>query len=196
MPTSFPGPLRAGSFLLALVVAGCSGGPSGSSGTAGGATDPPSATPAASAVQSPPASPLATASSTPRSSIVAVPPAPPAASLAADGGDPVPGDLGSYTWRGGGSDAPWIIVPARRAARSGPPYRIDLDPPLVPVTWRVVWAPIENGLAGQIQGHEQGTGTGIMLTGPRGPGPWSLRLEVDFGPAGRATWYWRLAPAT
>ena len=34
--------------------------------------------------------------------------APPAATLAADGGDPAVGQLGSYTWLDGGSDSPWL----------------------------------------------------------------------------------------
>ena len=33
---------------------------------------------------------------------------PPDASLAAEGGDPVPGQLGTFTWAGGGSDSPWL----------------------------------------------------------------------------------------
>jgi hypothetical protein len=33
---------------------------------------------------------------------------PPAASLAAEGGEPVTGQLGSFTWHGAGSDSPWL----------------------------------------------------------------------------------------
>ena len=33
---------------------------------------------------------------------------PPVASLAAEGGDPVAGSLGSFTWGDGGSDSPWL----------------------------------------------------------------------------------------
>src|SRR6266576_2728071 len=33
---------------------------------------------------------------------------PPSAALAADGGDPVVGQLGTYTWLDGGSDSPWL----------------------------------------------------------------------------------------
>ena len=37
-----------------------------------------------------------------------LPERPPDATLAADGGDGVAGQLGSYTWRGAGSDSPWL----------------------------------------------------------------------------------------
>ncbi|MEA2610414.1 MAG: hypothetical protein QOG32_140 [Chloroflexota bacterium] len=33
---------------------------------------------------------------------------PPDAALAAEGGDPVIGQLGSFTWGAGGSDSPWL----------------------------------------------------------------------------------------
>ena len=46
---------------------------------------------------------------------------PPAATLAAEGGDPVAGQLGSYTWAGGGSDSPWL--PGRTDHRRRPASR-------------------------------------------------------------------------
>jgi hypothetical protein len=33
---------------------------------------------------------------------------PPAATLAVEGGDPVTGQLGTFTWGDGGSDSPWL----------------------------------------------------------------------------------------
>jgi hypothetical protein len=137
--------------------------------------------------------PAATPGATPT---VALPSQPPAALLIPAGGRPTPGELGSFTWRNGGSDSPWVIVPTGQATRPAGSYSIDLEPPLEPVTWIAVWAPIEHGRPGTVAGYEEGTGGGITFTGPPEPGPWSLRLDVDFGRPGRATWYWRLEPAS
>ena len=56
---------------------------------------------------------VAPATRAPESSPTPDPPAPslgepPAATLAAEGGDPVAGSLGSFTWGDGGSDSPWL----------------------------------------------------------------------------------------
>ena len=46
---------------------------------------------------------------------------PPAATLAVEGGDPVAGQLGSFTWNGGGSDSPWLPgAPTHRRCRRAP----------------------------------------------------------------------------
>jgi hypothetical protein len=198
-PSTFR-PLVAGALLAGalLPVAACTGAPGApatspvgtgalpASLTAPPPTAPPpavSAQPAAAATGSPPAAAAPTR----------VPSAPPTALLGAAGSELVAGELGSYTWQQAGSDAPWIIVPARNAARMPSPYRIELEPGPEPLRWIVAWAPIERGLAGAIAGHAQGSGA-IRFPGPDGRGAWSLRLEADFGSLGRATWYWRLVP--
>ena len=50
-----------------------------------------------------------------------------AASLAVEGGDPVAGSLGSYTWAGGGSDSPWLPGAPMRVG-SGERLRLTLAP--------------------------------------------------------------------
>ena len=87
--------------LIALMLGTCA---AGCSGTA--------TSPAATVGPSLPA-PASAAAATVTPTITPDPPAaslgePPAATLAAEGGDPVAGSLGSFTWGDGGSDSPWL----------------------------------------------------------------------------------------
>ena len=95
---------------IMVVLAGC-GGPA-TSPIASGAPTATSATTASSEVvpdaSGAPPTPTAVAATTIPPSSVAGVAEPPVASLAAEGGDPVVGQLGSYIWADGGSDAPWL----------------------------------------------------------------------------------------
>ena len=102
--------------ILAALVLGCAptAGPSGGvtvaatpDGTASAATPADTATPATSE-PSPADGPSATVPG--RDS-------PPEALLAAEGGDPVAGQLGTYVWFESGSDSPWL--PGAPLARRG-----------------------------------------------------------------------------
>ena len=48
---------------------------------------------------------------------------PPDAELAAEGGDPVTGQLGTYIWAGAGSDSPWLRGSADRPSAPASPWR-------------------------------------------------------------------------
>ena len=93
---------------IAVLAVGCtSGGVSGSP-----ASTPPAASPSATPAGSPGLATESPTQTAAESSGARSPgpssDAPPSASLAVEGGDPVVGQLGSFTWNGGGSDSPWL----------------------------------------------------------------------------------------
>jgi len=116
---------------------------------------------------------------------------PPAASLRAEGGDPVVGQLGSYTWAGGGSDSPWL---------QGSPIRIGAGEPLL-VT--VVGDPAVGAwaarrvAAGTTDGRDAaalgpGSASPIRFVAP-GAGRWSIQVTIQFADGSdTAAYYWLL----
>ena len=157
--------------------------PSPAATVAASPTSPPS--PVATVAASP-ASPAAPAA-TPARSISAEPPP---ASLAAEGGDPVTGTLGSFTWNNGGSDSPWLPG-ARIRVGAGERLTVTIKGAVGVATWtaRRVPAGATDG-AGAV-GLGDGTGTITFQAPP--PGIWSAQIAVRFaGDLGSATYYWRL----
>jgi hypothetical protein len=120
-----------------------------------------------------------------------LPPQPPVAVLNFPGGQPTAGDLGTYSYRGAGSDAPWL--PGERVAvpPAGALAQVVLSEPLRVTSW---WARVAP--AGRAPGigeeREIATGEGpIVFELPTGA--WTLQLSVQFGDGiGEATWYWQL----
>ena len=165
--------------VLATVVAGCARG-STSSPTA-------SATPAASPLLMTPS-----AGTSPDDAPTASPTAgalPPDASLAAEGGDPVVGQLGSFTWGDGGSDSPWLPgAPIRVGA--GEPLAVTLDDGTPIAGWTAVRAPARstNGFGAVAAGD----GTGRIGLAVAETGRWTVALTVEFAAGGSATWYWQV----
>jgi hypothetical protein len=178
-----------------LLVAACGGSPGAPSASAPATSVGPDAGATSGITASPPvsASPslVATASA---AAATASPLAgePPAATLAAADGSPADGALGSYTWGEAGSDSPWIVVRASDVVRGTGPWSVAFTPDVPVAAWRAAWAPIADGTAGPIALTAGGSGA-ISFDGPTAGGPWSLRLEVEFEAAGRASWYWRVA---
>lgn len=114
---------------------------------------------------------------------------PPAASIAVDGGDPVDGQLGSYTWLGAGSDAPWLDGSPIHVG-AGERLTITLDDPIGVANWtasRV--APGDRDGIGAI-GMGDGAGEPVTFdTPPRGS--WSVNVTVWFSDdRGSAAYYW------
>ena len=116
----------AGVAILAGFVLGCepTAGPGGSVAVA--------ATPAGTASATTPvaAATPATSESSPADGPSATGPgrdAPPDALLAAEGGDPVAGELGTYVWLDSGSDSPWLPG-APHSVGAGEPLTITLVP--------------------------------------------------------------------
>ena len=183
---------------IALLCAACSAVPAASSSTptAGAAAT----TAAPSAAHDTPSPPDATA--TPRvspgpPSIEPASPSPsgapglsepPAAALAVEGGDPVVGELGSFTWNNGGSDAPWVPgTPLRMAIGEQLTLSLAADVPIE--HWTVRRTPassVGTGVTGM------GEGSSDPVTVPAPPrGSWSVAIEVWFaGNLGSAAYYW------
>jgi hypothetical protein len=116
--------------------------------------------------------------------------APPDAALAADGGDPVIGQLGTFVWLDTGSDAPWL---------PGTPFRVGAGEPLtlrlVPDTRITGWTARYVPAAAQGPGNAQalGTGRGSVAFEAPGPGDWTVEVSIEFaGGAGQAHYFWRL----
>lgn len=175
--------------LVALLSSACASGSPGAS---------PAGTPAGSATLTVPASsevPTTPATTPPPSS--ATPPRspstaePPSASLAAEGGDPVTGQLGSFTWGDGGSDSPWLSG-ARLTVGRAEPLTVSISGGVATADWSARRVP---------HGTSDGSGAvaiGAGTTGPMtfiapGPGSWSVQVTVGFaGDLGTATYYWQL----
>lgn len=143
------------------------------------------------------ASPVATALDWPLISTSASPVSPtdatagpPAARLAAEGGDPVEGQLGTYTWGDGGSDSPWLSG-APIAVGAGEPLTVTLDGTPSIASWTAIHVPVTaDGPAG---GVVLGSGTGVPTFAAPGSGSWTVDLEVVFADGlGTAHYAWRL----
>ena len=128
----------------------------------------------------------------PARSIGAAPSAgqPPAASLAVEGGDPVTGPLGSFTWDGGGSDSPWLPgAPISVGAGERIAVTLATDPGIA--SWAARRAP-----AGTVDGAGAvalGQGAGPVTFAAPPAGTWFVQLTVQFaGDRGSAAYYWRI----
>jgi hypothetical protein len=116
---------------------------------------------------------------------------PPDAHLAAEGGDPVAGQLGSYNWADGGSDSPWLSgTPATVGA--GEPLTIALDPPVAVASWRARSVPATaDGPDGVVV---LGEGVGAPAFAAPVAGTWTIEVHVIFADgAGDASYFWMVA---
>ncbi len=195
MPTRVALVRSAGLVLLAALAA-CSGGSPGSPSIASSSAGPTtgasgSASALASVASASPSAAVDSRSAIPSPS-PALPGEPPIATLDGLGTGPVAGDLGTVSWAGTTSDAPWIVGPTRSGAAAGARLTVIFDPPTAPTTWRARWAPVEGHEAGQPRAGGSGTGRTIALTAPRTPGDWTLEVEAGFGPDHSGVWYWRV----
>ena len=114
---------------------------------------------------------------------------PPEATLAAEGGDPVTGQLGTYTWFDSGSDSPWLPG-APMAVGAGEPLTLALLPAGDVDTWMARFVPAAaSGPSGAIV-LEEGSGDAVFPA--PGPGRWTVEVAVVFAAgAGSASYFWR-----
>jgi hypothetical protein len=169
-------------------------------GTTGVASEPPSTAPPSRVLSTPTpsgeASPIPTiqASSPAEASLEPEPSLtpPPDATLQVEGGDPVIGELGSWSWMNAGSDAPYL---------PGYPIHVGKGERLifamverVPIdSWQVRRVPpssIPNDVGSVAMG--EGTGDTIWFESPP-EGTWAVSVEVWFaGTLGSAAYYWQV----
>jgi hypothetical protein len=116
---------------------------------------------------------------------------PPVAVLTYPGGQPTAGDLGTYIYRGAGSDSPWLPGEPVTVPAVGALGEVFLSEPLTVTDWQARVAP-----AGRVprigEGSQIAAGEGSMAF-ELPTGAWTLQLSVRFGDGiGEATWYWQL----
>lgn len=116
--------------------------------------------------------------------------APPDALLAAEGGDPVAGQLGTFVWFETGSEAPWLPG-APIAVGAGEPLTVSLVPDGHIRAWSARYVPAN--AAGPDGATSLGEGAGDPAFAAPGPGSWTVEVFVEFAPAvGNAHYFWRL----
>ena len=161
--------------IVAVVVVGC-----------GPTISPPAFTPPSPTSSAPPTTPTPPSPSP----SVAGRDAPPDALLAAEGGDPITGQLGTYLWFGTGSDAPWLTG-APLTVGSGEPLHLQVVPEGSIATWEVRDLPA--GAADPGEARTIAKGTGAPAFAAPGSGTWTVEVTLEFaGGAGRAAYFWRL----
>jgi hypothetical protein len=158
---------------IAIAIGGC----------AAPGVSPSTAPPTAPATAAPPAS----------ESVSLAPPAaqPPDALLSVAGGAPTAGALGTYTWLGTGSDAPWLPG-APVSLPPGGAATISFQPQVATAAWSVKQA--QPGDADGSTAREIASGSGrIVFSLP--PAAGTILLSVDFADnAGTANYFWALSP--
>lgn len=116
--------------------------------------------------------------------------APPDALLAAEGGDPVAGQLGTFVWLEAGSDSPWLPG-APITVGAGEPLTVSLVPDGDIRAWAARYGPAN--AVGPDGATSLGEGAGIPGFVAPGPGSWTVELSVEFAAAaGNAHYFWRL----
>jgi hypothetical protein len=163
--------------------------------TPGGSTSTSPGTPSAVASETPAdslePSPSAGPASSPSQPVVSSLAEPPGASLAVEGGEPVQGQLGTFTWRNAGSDAPWLDgSPIRIGA--GERLTLTLGDPVRVANWTASRVPPGNRDGSGAIGMGDGSAEPVAFDAPP-PGAWSVRVEVWFSDSlGSASYYWLL----
>ena len=170
---------------IVLVMAGCS-----SSGMPSPSPTAPALATASPMPSTPSMSPPLPQVPTPAAAETVTADGPPAAQLAAEGGDPVTGQLGTYVWGDGGSDSPWLPG-APIAVGAGEPLIVTFRSSAAVATWRARSVPsTADGLAGA---SVLGEGTGSPAFGAPAAGSWTVEVHVVFdGGVGDASYFWRL----
>ena len=173
---------------LALV-AGCTATPGGGSSSVPPAVSSPAATSEATSASAAPSATPAPAA-TPGQANPGLPERPPDATLAADGGDGVTGQLGSYTWRGAGSDSPWLPgTPI--AVGAGEPLTVRIGGDVPVEAWAARRAP--GAATSDVGAIPVGTGEGAITFVAPPVGDWTIEVSVRFVGGGSASYAWRLA---
>ncbi len=116
-------------------------------------------------------------------------PLPPDAWIAVEGGDPVVGALGSFTWRETGSDSPWLPGTRVHVGR-GELLVVSLAQPIAIASWTAGRTRPGSLDASAAIGLGEGRGDQPRFLAPP-PGSWSVQVVVWFAAnQGSAAYYW------
>lgn len=115
---------------------------------------------------------------------------PPTAWLQVEGGDPVPGDLGTFSWKNAGSASPWLPGEPLHVG-AGEVLLFAVAPPGVVANWTASRQVPGASLSGvSAIGMGQGSRWPVSFAAPP-PGVWSVNVDVWFsGGLGSASYYW------
>jgi hypothetical protein len=118
-------------------------------------------------------------------------PQPPDALISIGGAGPIAGALGTYTWLGTGSDAPWLRGTPVKLPPGGA-ATVSLQPPAATASWSVRKAKPGDTDGSTARQIASGTGA-VEFTVPSDAG--TILLTVDFAAnAGTANYFWALSP--
>jgi hypothetical protein len=116
---------------------------------------------------------------------------PPAAIASVEGGDPVPAQLGTYTWAATGSDSPWLPG-APISVGAGEILSIVFDPPIGIESWAARYVP--SGQDGPDGAVALGQGPPPVTFDVPPSGAWTVELAVVFADGqGSASYAWSVA---
>lgn len=116
-------------------------------------------------------------------------PEPPAASLQVEGGDPVVGQLGGFTWKNGGSAAPWLPG-APIHIGSGEQVTLTLAEPVAIERWAASYVPAAETESASALGLGEGSDWPVTFDAPP-PGRWSVYVTLLFADGiGDAGYFW------
>lgn len=117
-------------------------------------------------------------------------PLPPAALLSVEGGDPVEGDIGTFTGDNYGSDSPWLPG-APIHVGSGESLTLKLAEPVGIEHWTVSRSPADR-LNQDVVGMAEGSSGPVRFAAPPA-GEWSVYVSVWFEDnLGSAAYYWSM----
>jgi hypothetical protein len=181
--------VRAASLVFTVVALGCTAAPTGQPSSSPLVSLLPSATPG-SPGPSPAASTDTVAASAAAVETISPDEVPPVARLAAEGGDPVTGQLGTYVWGGQGSDSPWLPGAAIAVGR-GEPLTVTPTPAADIAGWTARIVPADS--SGPDGATSLGEGSGRPRFAAPKRGAWTLEVHLVFADdAGDASYFWRL----
>ncbi len=114
--------------------------------------------------------------------------APPVGTLEVDGGDPIVGELGTYTWGGTGSASPWLRgMPITVGV--GERLELLLDPAIDIESWSARFVPYESDAPTGAVALGSGVGDPAFPAPPAGT--WTVEVTVVFADAlGDARYAW------
>ena len=116
--------------------------------------------------------------------------APPVASLGVDGGDPVPGQLGTYIWADGGSDSAWLPGTPLTVG-SGERLTMTMVPEVSLRAWRARYTAARATDPTGAAALGEGAGQPTFAAPPAGT--WTVEVAVAFADgADSASYFWEI----